>query len=485
MDGMIMRNGHRFLSLFFISLSLLGGSRSAVAQEDSGKPTPPVREFPPLIEGRGDQDSTDDQPSANDLTPDRRPLTGLQSPTLGSQEILHSYWIPGFQYTNLVQSAALNQPTASSWNSTNYVVGNLSLLEAWSHSQLAANYSGGSSFSSVKSQGTNNYQRLGLVQDFAWRRWQITLINDFSYLPQSPYGFGAGTNLATPGVGGSLQPALPGLQMIYQPMQTVFTSIGPQYTNSVNAQIANAISPRSVFTVAGSYGILRFVDPGNIDTNDSIFTAGYSYSFSRKDTIGILYRFSSYRFTGQPQAINDHIAQLAYGRKITGRLALQLFGGPEMTVFRLPVSGSTNRVAGAGGANLNYGLSRSSFTLGYNHGVNGGGGQFTGSTADQLQAGMGFQLTRVWKSNLTFGYARNRSLGIANSSQASQAFDSWFSSGALSRPLGRTLTFAVTYIANIQASSLPVCAAGTCDTNYLLQQISVGLQWHARPFVLR
>ena len=479
-----MRSRHRFLGFLVIGLSLLGG-RSAMAQEASAKPTPPLRTFPPLLEGRGDQDPTDDQPPAGNWTPDTRPLTGLQSPTLGSQEIRHSYWIPGFQYTNLVQSSALNQPSSSGWNSTNYVVGNLSLLEAWSHSRLGMNYSGGSSFSTVQSQGTSNYQRVDVVQDFDWQRWQITLIDEFSYLPQSPYGFGAGTSLATPGVGSSLQPALPGLQMIYQPTQTIFTSIGPQYANSVNAQIAYAASPRGVFTVAGSYGILRFVDPGNIDTNDSIFTAGYGYALSRRDTIGALYRFSSYRFVGEPQAINDHIAELAYGRKITGRLALQLFGGPEMTVFRLPVNGSTNRVTGAAGANLSYGLSRSSFTLGYDHGVNGGGGQFTGSISDQLQAGMGFQLSRMWKTNLTFGYARNRRLGIASSSQLSQAFDAWFAGGALSRPLGRTLTFAMAYTANIQASSLPVCVAGTCDTNHLLHQISLGLQWHARPLVLR
>lgn len=480
-----MRNGHRFLGLSFIMLFFLGGSRTAVAQDDSARPKPAVRVFPILIEGRGDPDSTDIQGPVNDLGPDTSPLTGLQTPTLGSPEIRHSYWIPGFQYTNYLQSSRLNQPAVSGWNSTSYVVGNLSLLEAWSRSQLAVNYSGGSSFSTDTAQGTNSYQRLGLVQSFDWQRWQITLIDEFSYLPQSPYGFGTGTNLATPGVDGSLRPDLPGLQMIYQPTQTIFTSIGPQYANSVNAQVAYAVSPRGMFTFAGSYGILRFVDPGDIDTNDSIFTGGYSYALSRRDTIGLLYRFSSYRYMGQPQAIGDHIAQLAYGRKITGRLALQLFGGPEMTLFRLPVNDSSHQVSGSGGASMTYGLARSSFSLGYNHGVVGGGGQFTGSSADQLQGGIGFQLTRMWKTNLSFGYARNRSLGITNPSQVSQAYDSWFTGGALSRPLGRALTFALGYTANFQASRLPVCAAGTCDTNYLLEQVSVGLAWHARPLVLR
>jgi len=44
------------------------------------------------------------------------------------------------------------------------------------------------------------------------------------------------------------------------------------------------------------------------------------------------------------------VAQLAYGRKITGRIALQLFAGPEVTTFRVPLSGATHKISGSGGA---------------------------------------------------------------------------------------------------------------------------------------
>jgi len=60
-------------------------------------------------------------------------------------------------------------------------------------------------------------------------------------------------------------------------------------------------------TVSGSYGILRFVERGSIDTDDTILSTGYNYALSRKDTIGMLYRFQRLSFTpGNPQAINDH-----------------------------------------------------------------------------------------------------------------------------------------------------------------------------------
>jgi len=479
--------GHslKFWAAPIIAMVLLAGSVRTVAQEDTSKPRPAARAYPPILAGIGDQDPNSEAQSPTSLTPDTRPLTGVQTPTLGSQEIRHSYWIPGFQYGNLVRSSSLNQPTVSDWNSTSYVLGNLSLLEAWNRSQLAVNYSGGGSLSTDKSQGNNSYHQLGLIEAFEWARWQLVFIDQFSYLPQTPFGFGVSTNLVTPGIGGPLQPALPGLQTNYQPNQSIFTSLGPRYSNSITTQVAYATNPRGTVTLSGSYGILRFVQIGSIDTNDSIFGTGYSYALSQRDTIGALYRFSGYRFLGNPQAINDHVVLLAYGRKITGRLALRLFGGPDVTTFRVPFGSSTERISGSGGGTLTYAFSRSSLSLTYNHGVTGGSGQFTGSDTDQLQATMNHQLSRVWQSNVSLGFARNTSLGLSTPSQVSQTYDSWFVGGGLSRPLGRTANFTLGYAAYIQNSSLPVCVAGTCITNYIQHQISLSFQWHTRPLVLR
>jgi hypothetical protein len=479
-----MRHFPSFLSASIIAVVLLVGGIRTRAQEDTSKPKPAVRQFQPL-QGYGDQDANSDQQSAVNLNPDTQPLTGVQIPTIGSPEMRHSYWIPGFQYGNFVRSSTLNQVASSDWNTTSYVAGNLSLLEAWSHSQLSVNYSGGGSFSTDESQGNDYYHQLGLVQVFNGQRWQLSFIDQFTYLPQSQFGFGAASNLATPGVGGPLGPSLPGLQTNYQPNQGIFTSIGPRYSNSITTQVVYAVSPRGSVTLSGSYGILRFVQAGNIDTNDSILSAGYNYALSQKDTIGVLYRFIGYRYIGNPQAINDHAAQLAYGRKITGRLALQLFGGPEVATFRVPLGSITNRISASGGGNLTYALSRSSLSLTYNHGISGGSGQFTGSNADQLQGTINRQLSRVWLGNVTFGFARNRNLGLSNPSQVSQTYDSWFIGGGLSRPLGRTANFTFGYAAYLQNSRLPVCAAGTCGTSYLQHQISLGFQWHTRPLVLR
>src|SRR6266446_5299452 len=174
----------RFTSLSatsIILLLLLTGSARTVAQEDSSRPKPAAGTRVPIPGVPGDQE---EQQSGSDLTPDTRPLTGIQTPTLGSPELRHSYWVPGFQYGNFVRSSGLNQTTSSDWNTTSFLAGNLSLLEAWSRAKLSVNYSGGGSLSTDKAQGNDYYHQLGLVQAFDWRRWQLSFIDQFAYLPQ-------------------------------------------------------------------------------------------------------------------------------------------------------------------------------------------------------------------------------------------------------------------------------------------------------------
>ena len=79
---------------------------------------------------------------------------------------------------------------------------------------------------------------------------------------------------------------------------------------------------RSMFAVPD--GTLRFVEAGNIPSNDTIFNVGYNYAVSKRNVIGVLYRFTAFRYLDNPQALNSHEVHAAFGRKITGRLALQL-----------------------------------------------------------------------------------------------------------------------------------------------------------------
>src|SRR5580704_19005859 len=378
---MPMRSIATLLGTVLLSVMLLGpGAMKASGQDqpqNPSQPKPAAQCVPPI----GPADSTDDD-STPTLQPDTRPLTGVQETTLGAPELLHSYWVPGIQYSNSVSSTALNQTTGSGWNDTSFIAGNLTLVKEWRHSQLSLDYTGGVFFSTAGNDGTGNgsgdgyFHQFAFAQAFKWARWEFLALDQFSYLPEAAFGFGAGTGLGEPGVGGGLASGLPGLQTGYQPSQSIFTSVGNRYTNSATAQIAYTINRRSSINVSGSFGILRFVESGSIGTNDSIFSAGYNFAVSKRNTLGVIYRFMEDRYPGNPQAVNDQVVQAAFGRKITGRLALRLFGGPNITNLRVPVGNVTQQVNFAGGATLTYALdsARDTLLVSYNHGTSNGSG---------------------------------------------------------------------------------------------------------------
>jgi hypothetical protein len=454
-----------------------------LAQQEQGeKSKSAARANPLLFDTRVDQQDTDQGIQA--MRPDNRPLSGVQNSTLGTPEMRHSYWVPGIEYSNTIRSNSLSPAANSAWNTTSFVSGDISLLEAWGHSLLSASYSGGGFSSTDPIQGNGQYHQLATAFEIDQRRWQMLFVDQFSYLPQSTNGFGGASGLALPGIVGALAVPLPGLQSTYVPNQTILTVNGPRYSNASAVQLTYAVSPRGSITLAGVYGTLRFIDSGNVNSDSDILNAGYNYAITRRDIIGLVYLFSAYRYPGDPQALGDHVAQLAYGRKITGRLALKLAGGPEVTTFRVPIGGSTQKIAGSGNAALTYAFARSSVALSYTHGVSGGSGVFTGSNIDQANVSWSRQLTRVWNGSVNFGYAKNRQI-LSVSGLTSPSYDTWLAGAGLSRALGRAANLSVAYQAQIQNSNVAICSNSNCGTNYTVHQVFLTFKWHTRPLMLK
>ena len=457
------------------------GLAQDTSQQGEEKPKPAAKVYGPI--GAEDQDPNQ---APDTIQPDNRPLTGIQDPTVGTQLERHSYWVPGVAYYNFVQSNQQSQGGSNDWNSTSYLSGNVSLLENWSRSQLAVNYSGGGDFSTDSRLGNGWFQQLGATQTFNWERWQLTLLDEFAYPPEAQFGFGAGTGLAAPGIGGSLGPGSTGLSGGLSPGQSIFTAIGPRYMNTVGTQVNYNLTARSSVTVGGVYSILRFTERGNIESNDYIGNAGYNYQVSRLDTIGVSYRFSSYHYLGTAQAIGDNTIRAVYGRKITGRLALELAGGPEITNFRVAqgVGAKTQYVEFSGNAMMNYAFARGSIGLDYLHGLTSGSGVFLGATTDQVTGSASRRLTRLWTGNAHLGYARNSNAqtgqGVTNLS-----YNTIYVGGSLARPLGRNASLSLGYTGYIENSNSTVCAGLNCGSSFTTHQFSVGLSWHTRPLVLR
>lgn len=476
-----LRTNSRFCILALLCMWPAAPLAFAQDPQSTEAPKPPAKTYGPLgVDNQQEENQTPDT-----YQPDTRPITGFQQLTAGTPVERHSYWVPGVSYYNFIQSNGNLGGGEGGWSSTSYVGGNVSLLENWSRSQLMVNYSGGGTFSTDDTIGNGWFQQLGATQTFNWSRLQLVLLDEFGYLPQSQFGFGAGTGLSVPGVGGSLGGGLTGIGSGFTPGQSVLSAVGPRYFNTAGVQATYQLTARSSVTMGGIYSLLRFSEPGNIESDQYVGNVGYNYQITHNNSIGLQYRFSAFHYLNDPQAIGDHTFQFVFARKITGRLGLTLSGGPEITNFRLaqPPSTKTQYVAGSGGASLNYLMPKGSLTASYFHGLTAGSGVFLGATTDQFTGAATRRIGRVWSGEIHGGYARNRSAATVEG-VSSTDFDSFFGGVSAARPLGRNATFTLGYTAYVQRSGLSNCSSD-CSSTFTTNQISIGVSWHARPFVLR
>lgn len=481
-----MKNGKQFVcGIMVILIFGFWGSPVRAQEPNDEKPKPAARVLLPLPDLSGNQQ--DDSQDNQTMQPDRGPVAGVQSPTLGTSELRHSYWVSGIQYGVTAQSNDFNSTGSTQnagWTTSHYASGNFSLLEAWNHALFGTNYSGGGFFSSDTTQGNGQYHQLASAFQYDQRRWQFLVMEQFYDLPQSAFGFGGTTGLSVPGISGALSVALPGIQEVFAPGQSIYSATGPRYSNDSAVQWSYSVSRRGSFTVAAVYGFLRFSNPGNTDNDMEILNAGYTYALTRKDYLGATYRFTAFHFPGNPEAIGDQAAQFMYARRITGRLALNLAGGPEITKFRFPVNGIGQTISGSGIASLAYGFRVATMRLSYSHGVSSGGGFLSGSNNDQVTANLNRPIGRLWTSSLSFGFSRNSQL-VAINGLSSPSYNSYQISGGLTRPLSGGTNFSIGYQAQIQASSGILCTAPGCQNNQTTHQVQMSFQWHAPPQVLR
>jgi len=475
------------LAGFTLAILLFGGSAALRAQDEpqpptEDKPKPAGTSTPIPLATPGDLQNQPDDNNLN-LRPDNTPLTGILTPTLGMPETRHSYWAPGIQWSGSFQSNGYNQPQNSGWVANNYFMGNLSVLKVWRESQLAVNYSAGGFISSDSTQGNGYSQQLSISQTFQWNRWLIQLNDQFSYLPQTSLGFGSGTGLGAPGVGGTVGPVIPGLGSNYVPSQSIYSALGPRYSNAGVVQLTYTTSPRGSITMSGSYGLLDFVDAGNVNNQTTTGTIGYNYTLSAKDSIGAFYRFSSYHYSGQPQANGDHSVNFAYSRKLTGSLALQLYVGPDFTTSRITTTGNSLMYGVNVGSSLSYAKQNGSLTASYSHGISGGSGVLTGAAGDQLNFSANHKLTRIWSGQLNAGFAHTTPLTISLPGTL-QSYNTWTVGGGFNRPAGRNGTFAIAYNADLTDYGQGGCVGVACTSNQTYQYVTINFQWHTRPFIL-
>jgi hypothetical protein len=454
------------------------------------QPSGPIPAYhSPLASAAGNEN---DEDTGTELTPDTRPLTGVQNLSLGAPTT-RNYWQPHFDMISTIDSNPLENAGSSNWGTWSSFSGGVDLHRTSGNSELTLSYVGGGMISNDTNASNGVVQGLDFYDKHSFRRWAISFFDQLNYVPESSLGFnglGAG---ALPGSGST------GLGSTFAPGQSLLVGEGQNLANSFDTEVDTFLTARTSLTFIGGYTLLRYFDSNLLDYGSANFRVGYNHDLDRKNAIGLSYTFSNFDYSNFGQSISAHTVQASYGRRITGRLAFQIAAGPQVAFSHEPIStgsgtasgvgtgstaaGSTTQVYWALNASLRYQLQRTGLGLTYSHGVGGGSGALAGSLTDTVGGSVTRRLSRTISSEITGGYTRNQGLTILTTTLSNQTYDFWYGGADLSYPVGRALALTLSYQLQYQTSSAAFCIGPTCGTSVVRHLISFGLGWHERPLL--
>jgi hypothetical protein len=420
-----------------------------------------------------------------EVVPDTNALAGAQNLTIGLPPAGHTFLLPSFGVSFLAQQNPYNsgQPDNPGVIESSYLVGRLALSRSSGRSILLLDYSTGGTFSSDSTHGNFGIQSLHFSDSIHLGRWTMLFGEQFSYTPESPFGFAGLGGLNNLGVGlGTIVGSNPGFQNGFLPGQSILVEGSPQIGNAVIGEVDYGLSHRASLSFVGSYDVLDFVHSGFQNNSSTTFQSGYNYLLDRQNSIAVLYRYSTTTTSGLSQAIQDHSVQLSYARRITGRLSFQLGGGPDLQLFKAPLAGASTGVSWTASTSLNYqrGHLRTGFS--YSHSATGGSGLLPGAQTDQFSGNFGRTINRNWEGGVSTGYARNHAFE-QRSLNSNAAPQSWFATAQISRHFVRYGSLVLAYSATGQTSLASICTLPECRVNSFSSSVSVGYNWGLRPIV--
>jgi len=471
-----------------LALALSVGA--AWAQQKDPRVNPPAAPQQPENTSKASQEGPGTPATGTSTaTPDSRPLSGAEQFTLGQMGRSRNYVLVSGDFFESADTNSGVNGSGTNWDTVSSFAGHIELHRLWSRYELMTDYLGGGSIYRNDSGSNSTFHQFGLTQKIAWPRWSLKLNDYLGYLPESSFGYG-GFNSGLAGTGVNLVNAntlgsLPNANPLFIPNETIFTTHAQRLSNTVLGEVDYKISPRSSITATGAYGILHFSGASFLNSNNAVFRTGYNHDFTARDSMALIYGFSRFWFRGQNRDIDDHTILVAYGRRITGRLALQLSAGPELQRVSNPVSGSGRQLTWTAQSGLQYRLRRSTLAISYTRYLASGSGVLNGAQSHSVQMTVGRQLSRMWSGSLDAGFARNTALQ-GTTTRTNAAFNTWYGGFNLGRPLGRYTNLNFNYYLQRQTGTDPssCITGGVCSTSLLRHHFGVGVNFHSRPYRL-
>lgn len=429
------------------------------------------------------------------VKPDQNTLAGAAPFTLGSLQHSRNIFDPAITVSQLGQM--IRGTTGESFL-TGVTVADASLdfNRIWGGYHFSTIYNGGETFnmgfgalgsSYGKTAPHYQFHDLFVSQEADWGRWHILLRDDFAASPGAAF-----TNQGAGGPGLAAQfstmlgTSLNSFSQSFVPSETINTGPVMRERNAFLGQAEYSFSRRSAITFSGSYGLLHFATSGYFDSTLLEAQAGYDYLLDPSNSIAVLGSFGKINYTGTANAIvgngnstMDYLGALAYGRKITGRLAFQVAAGPQEIMIGNPGGvGNFHVLFASVNSTLSYERRRGGVSVGYLRGLTGGSGVLLGATGNTFNGSGHYQLTRNWIGSANGGYALNNSLGQGGVPIVQ--FNNWFFGANLGRRVGSHAQFNLNYGASKQDPPA-TCPVSSCGGTGLQQTFGMSVNWHVLP----
>jgi hypothetical protein len=444
---------------------------------------------PPIGAARGLSGPDNSQPyDPSQATPDPNTLAGATPFTLGSLQRPGNIFDPAIMVSELgVSYPSTTGPATVSAETV--LGGSLRLDRIWGRNDFSVLYHGSETFnygfgsaSNPFGGGSQNYPFHDLVvtQEGDWGRWRVVLKDEFTAAPGATFG---GQGIGGPGLAAQISSQLGSSLSSFAGTtvagQTIDTGFGMRYMNSILGQVGYSFSRRSTFTVSGSYGLLHFAGDGYINSNMVNAQAGYDYELDPANSIAVIGSYGKITYPGTGNITTDYVGALAYGRKITGRLAFHISAGPqEIRSSGSAGTGNFNQLFVSVNTALTYQRRRTGLSLGYTRGLSGGSGVLEGATSNTFSATVNYKITQFWTWTINGGYATNTSLAPVGATTLK--FDNWFVGTNVGRQIGRHAQINFNYGA-IEQNTPASCPVASCGIPGLQQTFGMTFNWHLLP----
>lgn len=262
------------------------------------------------------------------------------------------------------------------------------------------------------------------------------------------------------------------LQEGLTPDQSILTMRSGRISNTALAEVDRRIGNRGVATAAGYYGLLHFYSDGLIDSSQKGFVTGYNRAVSSRDQFGVEYGFARLGFSGTDTSLTTHYAALRYGRKLSGRLAMEAGAGPQYIASTADSANYTD-LNWQGTASVDLHLRTLDLQVGALRMLTVGSGVLYGARTNSVQGNMTWRMNRNYSPSINFGVARNQ--GILSGDH----YYSQFLGAALTRNLNRRVGAFLSYY--LQRQTAAGCIGSSCAVTGVQQVIGAGIGWTFGP----